>query len=91
MARDRLCWSELFEIHCSATQFTRYPTGGQVVAGSNPVSPTKEHAVQLLRNSPGLSAYAVMAVDAVGRPHDDHVNAERHGVARFGHTFRQKG
>jgi hypothetical protein len=54
----------------------------------------------LLRNDPGLGAYAVMApdsggadreLDAAGRRHDDYVNAERRGVAGFGHRFTQKG
>jgi hypothetical protein len=71
-----------------------------VVAGSNPVSPTREMAAQLLRNNPGLGAYAVMALDsggadreldAAGRRHDDYVNAERRGVAGFGHRLTQKG
>jgi len=54
----------------------------------------------LLRNDPALGAYAVMALDsggtdreldAAGRRHDDYVNAERRGVAGFGHRFTQKG
>jgi hypothetical protein len=57
-------------------------------------------AAQLLRNNPGLGAYAVMALDsggadreldAAGRRHDDYVNAERPGVAGFGHRFIQIG
>ena len=45
-------------------------------------------------------AYAVMALDsggagreldAAGRRHDDYLNAERRGVAGFGHRFTQKG
>jgi hypothetical protein len=30
-------------------------------------------------------------LDAAGRRHDDYVNAERRGVAGFGHRFTQKG
>jgi hypothetical protein len=30
-------------------------------------------------------------LDAAGRRHDDCVNAERRGVAGFGHRFTQKG
>ena len=46
-ARDGLCWSENFETHCKTTKFNRCLTGGQVVAGSNPVSPTDENGVYL--------------------------------------------
>jgi hypothetical protein len=54
----------------------------------------------LLRDNPGLGAYAVMAphnggadrgLDAAGRRHDDYLNAERRSVAGFGHRFTQKG
>jgi len=30
-------------------------------------------------------------LDAAGRRHDDYVNAERRGVAGFGHRFTKKG
>jgi hypothetical protein len=35
-------WSERCQSHCAPAENTSYPTGGQVVAGSNPVSPTHE-------------------------------------------------
>lgn len=34
------CWLNCFERHRDATKFNPRPTGGQVVAGSNSVSPT---------------------------------------------------
>jgi hypothetical protein len=40
-ARHGLGWSEARRTHCKTTKFSRCPTGGQVVAGSNPVSPTQ--------------------------------------------------
>ena len=40
-ARDDYHWSGRVESHCETTKFGFCPTGGQVVAGSNPVSPTQ--------------------------------------------------
>ena len=39
-AWDDFHWSGGFESHCETTKFSPCLTGGQVVAGSNPVSPT---------------------------------------------------
>src|SRR5258708_10193951 len=44
MLRDRMrafSQSDAIQAHCETTEFDRCPTGGQVVAGSNPVSPTQ--------------------------------------------------
>jgi hypothetical protein len=38
--RLEMVWSNRFESHCETSKFSICPTGGQVVAGSNPVSPT---------------------------------------------------
>jgi hypothetical protein len=40
-------WSERCQSHCAPVENTPYPTGGQVVAGSNPVSPTREVGFEL--------------------------------------------
>jgi hypothetical protein len=40
-ARDDYDWSGRVESHCETAKFSLGPTGGQVVAGSNPVSPTQ--------------------------------------------------
>ena len=38
--RYGFCWSDCIESYCETNKFGPCPTGGQMVAGSNPVSPT---------------------------------------------------
>jgi hypothetical protein len=47
-ARDCYPSSEEIQSHCETTKFSLCPTGGQVAAGSNPVSPTGISAGQRL-------------------------------------------
>jgi hypothetical protein len=58
-ASDGFHWSGVIESHCETTKFSPCPTVGQVVAGSNPVSPTREVGSDLLRfrNSASVFMY----------------------------------
>jgi hypothetical protein len=44
--RDGFSWSHTVESDCEATTFNRCPTGGQVVAGSNPVSSMQQNVLR---------------------------------------------
>jgi hypothetical protein len=47
MPNDRLLLSSSHVSHCKTIEFGSRPTGGQVVAGSNLVSPTREISLEL--------------------------------------------
>ena len=46
--RDAYCRSARFESRCGTTKFDRCTTDGQIIACSNPVSPTKKHRLALV-------------------------------------------
>lgn len=69
-ACDRLRWSVRFERRCSTTKFALSPTGGQVVEGSNPVSPT--HAEPSVHAFPKLLTPWLKATGGKSRGLADH-------------------
>ena len=62
-------WSEAIQTHCKTTEFGRCPTGGKMVAGSDPISPTqvRDH-FGLQKLASGRFDQRLQPIAAVGRP-----------------------